>query len=136
EGNDNLSGGEGVDRLYGGKGNDTLRGGSGNGDFLAGGSGNDIYWFELGDGNTTIRSRDNSPEASDTLRFGQGITSTSIDFSRQRRALLLSITTTGEVIKINGYFKSMNHELKAIEFSDGTRWSTSTIKAMALGGAQ
>jgi Ca2+-binding RTX toxin-like protein len=128
---DTLSGDDGMDRLYGGKGNDILRGGLGDGDFLSGGQGEDIYLFGLGDGNTVIRTRDQIPGRDDTLRFLVGISANDIVFSRDRKALLLTLQSTGEEIRIRGFYRGEDFELKAIEFADGTLWDATTIQTRA-----
>jgi len=71
-GDDTLLGGEGNDFLDGGMGNDTINGGHGYDIISAHDAGNDVFVFNMGDGNDTINY---APwqTGSDTIRFGQGI---------------------------------------------------------------
>ncbi|WP_419799923.1 M10 family metallopeptidase C-terminal domain-containing protein [Terasakiella sp.] len=52
--NDLLKGAAGLDYIFGADGDDTLQGGSG-ADVLSGGAGSDTFYFELGDGDDSIR---------------------------------------------------------------------------------
>ena len=135
-GNDTLSGGEGDDYVYGGAGDDTLRGGSGE-DYLKGGSGSDTYLFESGDGDTTINNDDydyyyDSTDDNDVLRFLEGIDPSDVRVSRFYGDLLLTLQSTSEVITVQGFFYGSNYELDAVEFADGTRWDTDTLKTKAM----
>ena len=132
EGDDYLEGNEGYDRLYGHEGNDTLRGGSGNNDYLAGNDGDDIYLFTAGDGNTTINNFDNSRTSQDILRFMAGIRPVDVLIKRTNNDLKLTLQSTGKVITVQSYFSSLNYELYAIEFSDGTSWDGDFVRAQAL----
>jgi|GEM_PF-1151996 len=51
---DLLKGASGLDYIFGASGDDTLQGGSG-ADVLSGGAGSDTFYFELGDGDDSIR---------------------------------------------------------------------------------
>jgi hypothetical protein len=82
KGNDSLDGGEGKDSLYGEDEDDVLTGGGGD-DTLYGGKGNDTYLFNTGFGKDYI-----SDEAgSDVIKFGTGITASSLRFERSSNDL-------------------------------------------------
>ena len=126
-----VSGGKGDDVIYGGisndiiygdddtsskytVGNDTLVGGKGN-DYLAGGYGNDTYIYNLGDGLDTIYD----VTGTDTLKFGEGITSDSFTYRAEGnnlRMILNNEETQGIIIQ--DYFNGK--PVENIELSDGT----------------
>ena len=121
-GNDVLNGDEGNDTLFGDDrnsskytvGNDTLIGGKGN-DYLAGGYGNDTYVYNLGDGLDTIYD----VTGTDTLKFGEGITSDSFTYCAEGnnlRIILNNDKTQGIIIQ--DYFNGK--PVENIELSDGT----------------
>ncbi len=121
----------GNDTLNGNGGNDTLDGGMGN-DSLNGGNGSDIYLYDLGDGNDTINNYDVTTGKEDILRFKASITTADVTLSRSTNALWVKLSN-GERITVNNFFISDaagGYQLEAIEFNDGTRWDTTTIKAM------
>ena len=104
-GNDVLNGDEGNDTLFGDDrnsskytvGDDTLIGGKGN-DYLAGGYGNDTYVYNLGDGLDTIYD----VTGTDTLKFGEGITSDSFTYCAEGnnlRIILNNDKTQGIIIQ-------------------------------------
>ncbi|MCP4186990.1 MAG: calcium-binding protein, partial [Gammaproteobacteria bacterium] len=132
-GDDVIEGGDGRDRVYGGSGNDILRGGIGEGDYLSGDAGNDTYLFETGDGNTTIYNYDAEAGHSDVLQFLDGVAPADVTATRISDNLLLTLSSTGEVIAVTNYFNSSNYELNAIEFSDGTVWDTAVVNGLVLG---
>ncbi len=121
-GNDVLNGDEGNDTLFGDDrnsskytvGDDTLIGGKGN-DYLAGGYGNDTYVYNLGDGLDTIYD----VTGTDTLKFGEGITSDSFTYCAEGnnlRIILNNDKTQGIIIQ--DYFNGK--PVENIELSDGT----------------
>jgi len=155
-----LLGGEGDDTIYGGAGNDTLQGESGDDqleggsgdDFLYGGEGNDAligwvgddtYFYNQGDGSDTIIeyrevTETASNKGTDTIRFGENISSSDISLSRSAASfdLLVTVESTGEVITVNDFFLSTTtdgsyrgrrSQIEGIEFNDGTSWDLPTI---------
>ncbi|WP_372880614.1 tandem-95 repeat protein [Psychromonas sp.] len=125
DGNDTIQGGAGSDYLSGGSGNDILSGGSGGDDSLRGEDGNDIYLFSAGEGNTNIWNNDNLGEDShDVLRFDDSVLASDVTRLRSGNDLLLTLTSTGEVITVLSHFESSSYALNAVEFADGTKWDT------------
>jgi len=159
EGSDLLFGGQGDDALYGGSGgsmqgrssssseplglgdDDTLDGGAGD-DYLYGESGRDVYIFGYGSGRDTIGvggfDGDRFDDA-DTLRLGEGITPDDLIFSRVDGDLLISLRGSSDSILLSEYFGDIDgamfseleyaRALEYIEFSDGTLWEASDIRA-------
>jgi Ca2+-binding RTX toxin-like protein len=129
-GNDNLSGGRGNDILYGGIGNDTLNGDGGN-DSIAGGQGNDfikdfggdeVYYFNLGDGIDTIQDS----IGKDTIVFGDGIAIDDITMQVINSDMVISINgVSDKIIIMNWDVPSANpdfytdHKIEYLNFSNG-----------------
>ncbi len=135
DGNDALLGGNGQDVLFGGAGNDILDGGLGAGDTLIGDAGNDVYFFAAGDGSTTISNYDTSANHYDVLRFATGISPSSIVTTRVGNDLKLTLQSTGEIVTIQNHFISTNqYLLNAVEFTDGTTWTSDNLALMVLTG--
>lgn len=128
-GNDTLAGGEGRDRLYGGYGDDILSGGLGNNDLLIGENGSDTYLFAVGNGNTEIYNKDNDASSYDKLILNN-IDVVDVSISRSGHDLLLTIDSTGEVIKVSYYFYGDDYTINAVEFDDGTVWDQTAIDSM------
>ncbi len=139
-GNDQLNGSAGDDILKGFAGNDTINaqggddvldGGTGN-DSLNGGAGNDIYLYGMGDGNDSITNYDTGAGREDVLRFKASVSVADVHLSRSNNSLWVSLSN-GEKITVNNFFTSDasgGYQLNAIEFEDGTRWTTAMIKSM------
>ena len=97
-------------------------------DQLDGGGGNDTYIYRAGDGNDFISEGSfdgqfygaNSPF--DKIQFVD-LASSDVMFSRQEgdgTTLLVSITSTGEQITINGHLAAVNAGIELFEFTDKT----------------
>jgi len=121
----------GNDYLAGDSGNNTLNGGAGN-DTLIGGTGNDIYLFNLGDGQDTISEYDSSAGNVDTIRFGAGITTDDIAFSRNGYDLVLSINGTTDQLTIQDWGSGNNYRIERVEFADGTTAQLQAIMPAVL----
>jgi len=134
-GNDSLFGGSGNDSMYGGTGNDNIFAGYGD-NLIAGGTGNDniisnnvndIYIFNIGDGQDTITNYG----AIGTIKFGAGITSSDIISTLNLPVtktinnsveldLNLNIKGTSDKISIPTYnWDTVNTVTGKLEFSDG-----------------
>ena len=141
-----LTGGAGNDRLLGQEGDDTLIGGAGNDD-LYGGAGNDTYIFNLGDGHDRLIDSSNlfGGNGSNTLRFGAGIRTTDLVFTRDTRdpydfsltpdagSLLVEIAGTSDSIKIYHQYNIHNNVSMGVDsfvFDDGTTLSRAQIDQM------
>lgn len=149
-GNDHLIGGEGNDYLYGDTtygrdgGNDILDGGAGN-DHLVGGYGSDTYLFGIGDGQDTINNgadlwngtADPNANKKDVLQFKAGVSASDVSLSRSGDNLILRINGTTDQVTVQSYFANdglhhTGYAVDEIRFADGTAWSVSDVKAMAL----
>ena len=117
----------GNDVLSGRGGNDTLDGGTGN-DFLLGNAGNDTYLFKLGDGQDVIYDSDAAAGNVDTIRFGAGISSNDVAFTRDGSALILSINGTSEQLAISGFGDGDAYHIERVEFADATVWDVAYLQ--------
>lgn len=136
-GNDSLHGGDGQDSLYGGSGDDTLRGGAGANDYLSGGAGNDTYLFKTGDGNTTINNNDQGSARNDILRFVDGVGAADVKATRSGTDLLVTVRSTGEIIRVQNYFNGDadgGYAIDSVEFADGEVWNIDDVKGLVQQG--
>lgn len=127
------------DSLVGRAGNDTLKGGDGD-DRLSGGYGDDTYVYYQWDGNDTIDDI-STPIDPNRLLFGYGVTPDDISLSHDPELghLILTITTTGETIRINHFLASDPygpHAIGVFQFTDGTEltWSQMIDKGFDIYG--
>jgi Ca2+-binding RTX toxin-like protein len=140
-GDDHLSGGDGNDVLDGAEGSDMLDGGKGD-DQLSGGLGGDTYFFSAGFGRDVINDSANPhvPGSENRIVFGAGISAQSIVVTgdiptKVPRNLYLSVSGTGDVITLSGWFDKGQSTVDFVEFSDGTIWSRSKLVAMYYASA-
>ncbi len=121
--NDNiLFGLDGNDTIHGNGGNDVLDGGTGD-DVLVGGSGNDIYRFGVGYGRDRIRNHDTAAGRRDIVQLMGNLTANDIKLYRQGDDLVIEITGTNDVLRVESHFDSegaTRRYIDAIVFSDGT----------------
>jgi Ca2+-binding RTX toxin-like protein len=117
-GNDTLNGAGGADRLVGGLGVDTLDGGDGA----------DIYEWATGDGSDIISDSSASILERDLLSL-TNVDSTGVTLTRSGNNLVVTITSTGEVLTSLNRFvaTSDGRGLEALKFSDGVLWALSDI---------
>jgi Ca2+-binding RTX toxin-like protein len=126
DGNDIIEGGTGDDALTGGEGDDVLRGGEGS-DLLNGGLGSDVYLWNPGDGNDTINIERADGDIK-SLRFGEGVSPDELYLRRDGNDMLITLTTTGEIITIKDWFiDDHTHRLNRVEFADGSAWADLSI---------
>lgn len=148
DGNDSLSGGSGDDTIMGGAGIDTINGGYGN-DVIDGGDGNDIIdgsfgvdtvtgglgndtitgaetvIFRKGDGADTV----NPQSSASTLQLPDSLQAdVVVTLDTALTGIVLSIPSTGDSIKVPGWFSYKNF---TINFADGSSWATADILARA-----
>ncbi|WP_199610552.1 calcium-binding protein [Flocculibacter collagenilyticus] len=150
-GNDLLTGGTGADTLDGGEGDDiihtstrtddeegkTLIGGQGN-DTLYGSFADDIYQFELGDGQDLIvetlaeQAYSNVAASNDTIQFGDNITADDLTFERVGDDLLIKVGDADDSIRIQSWFKTYTDHflINNLTFSNGETMSVADIKAL------
>ncbi|MCA1522853.1 hypothetical protein I6F14_33510, partial [Bradyrhizobium sp. IC3069] len=113
--------------------NDTIYGGKGD-DFLQGWTGSDTYVWKKGDGNDEISdfsSKIGNPSNTDidTLWL-QDVSAGEVSYSYQGGTLLITINTTGEIIRVNDFFSGVTSLLDGnagnwvgidrIKFQDGS----------------
>ena len=121
-----------ANQLTGSSGDDTLGGGLAN-DSLAGSDGNDVYVFSRGDGQDLINNFDEF-DGVDTIRFGTGIAESDVFAARSAEDLVLRIRGTSDQITVQGHYKPVQNEGRAIDqlaFSNGAVWSAAAIQAAA-----
>lgn len=109
------SGNDTINGFYSG---DTLNGGAGN-DTLIGHGGGDVYRFNLGDGQDTIRTvPDYLWNPMDYVIFGAGITLADLSFRRNGNALEISIIGTSDKLIAADHFNGGHVDI--FRFADGT----------------
>jgi len=122
--------------LWGNVGNNVLTGGLGN-DYLSGDLGNDTYVFNRGDGQDSIGTTD-ILSASDTLRFGAGITANDVLAFQYGTNMFLKIKGTSDQIGFIDYYgasttidgMAADHKIDRVEFSNGTVWDQAMIQTV------
>ena len=126
DGNDTIILGEGDDFIWGGKGDDTIKSGSGD----------DIIYYELGDGNDYIddtNGRYSYPDGGyDVIWLGNGISpdDVMVYFTDKGYEFNLKFTKTGETITMPGNtYSGLSpvFPIEEIHFSDGTTWDRSDL---------
>jgi len=135
-GNDVLDGAGGYDRVRGGEGDDVLSGGAGK-DVLSGGAGADRYRFARGDG-ADIVDNDDASASVDTIELLAGITPAQVTVRRDGADLLILVAdqhgmleTSGDQIRVRGFFASAGAQIDEVRFADGTRWTAADLIARA-----
>ena len=122
--------------LWGNLGNNTLTGGTGN-DYLDGDQGNDVYVFNRGDGQDSIDTTD-VLDATDTLRFGAGITDNDVLAFQYGSNMFLKIKGTNDQIGFIDYYGgtttidgvTTDHKVDQIEFANGVIWDQAMIQTV------
>ncbi len=141
----NLTGNAIDNGLFGNAGNNILTGGAGN-DYLVGDAGNDVYAFNRGDGqdsidNTDFLSDSARPEllaATDTLRFGAGITDSDVLGFRSGDNMFLKVKGSTDQVAVLGYYGAdvvagsvtSDHKLDRVEFANGVVWDQAMIQTV------
>jgi len=130
--NDLLQGAEGYDNVFfGDLGDDIIvsassRGGSNNG----AANGNDLFIYNLGDGNDLIFDGSHSKAEIDRLQLN-GINVSDVQLSMSNLDLIIKITTSGQQIIDEGAFwnrSTTGQGLDEILFQDGTLWNREDIR--------
>lgn len=122
--------------VWGNAGSNVLTGGLGT-DYLSGGGGNDVYVFNRGDGHDTIDNTDLA-SATDTLRFGAGITANDVQVTQSGSNLFFTIKGSGDQIALLNYFaantsidgQSADAKIDRVEFASGVVWDQAAIQAV------
>ncbi|NHR08834.1 hypothetical protein HA052_26965, partial [Chromobacterium haemolyticum] len=129
-----LDGGAGNDTLIGRGGNDTLKGGAGN-DVLEGGAGRNVYIFNLGDGQDTIRYGEKGVNLAwssyDEIRFGVGISVTDITVVRIGDDVVLRHSNGVDSITIQAGMSVQSSWSGSIVFANGGSWSLLELISLA-----
>ncbi|WP_445989419.1 calcium-binding protein [Chromobacterium haemolyticum] len=129
-----LDGGAGNDTLIGRGGNDTLKGGAGN-DVLEGGAGRNVYIFNLGDGQDTIRYGEKGVNIAwssyDEIRFGVGISVTDIAVVRIGDDVVLRHSNGVDSITIQAGMSVQSSWSGSIVFANGGSWSLLELISLA-----
>ena len=114
---DSVDGGPGADVIEGGPGNDRLRGGTGP-DSLNDSSGNEVYAFDLGDGQDVITDL----SGIDAIELGAGIAPADVFFEQDGTGadLILRILGTEDRITIPDALENPAREIEELRFDDGT----------------
>jgi hypothetical protein len=127
DGNDSMNGFNGQNNiLIGGKGNDVI----------TGKDGNDIYVWNLGDGNDVIDDYSyNKRYHGDTgiLNIGAEVDPTLIALSRSSNDLVCEFTQTNESVTIQNWYSADYCQLTSMNFANGTTWTRANINAIASG---
>ncbi|MDM1020605.1 calcium-binding protein, partial [Acinetobacter sp. VNK23] len=110
-----------------------VEGGQGN-DTIYGSFGDEVYLFNLGDGQDTIIERpagqnySNVAVSFDVLRFGQGIATTDISLHRYGTDLVIQHSNQTDQVTIQNYFTGGHHKVNEIQFVDSTIWNNAYIE--------
>lgn len=130
EHDDLIEGLSGDDVLFGNGGADRLSGGTGN-DALNGGQGDDSYAFDRGYGQDVISDADATVGNVDTVVLGTGIAPADVSLKAVDQDLFLSVTDTGDSLRISGWFADDMYKVERIQFADGTVWGVATMQDIA-----
>jgi Ca2+-binding RTX toxin-like protein len=136
DGNDTLSGGNGADQLNGDAGNDILDGGAGD-DVLRGGAGSDTYrWYRGGGNDTIVDAGADVNSDTDTVEL-IGLNPGDVLLRRNGEQLLVTIKDTGEILTIEGNFRTVNADntIEQLKFADGTVWNKDQMYLQTLAGS-
>ncbi len=131
DGNDTLYGNTGDDSLFGGNGNDVLDGGAGF-DTLQGDGGSDTYTFGRGSGVDTINNfTADYATTTDTVAFGEGISSADLDLVKEGSDLHINIAGSTDACIIKSWFSGDSCKVDQFTFADGTVLTAVQMEAMA-----
>ncbi|HEX7891781.1 MAG TPA: calcium-binding protein [Ramlibacter sp.] len=111
------------DRITGGAGDDTL----------IGKGGADTYTFNAGDGSDTIADGDPTAGTGDILRFGEGITTASVNALRNGNDVIF--VTGSDQLTLRNYFTGGAEAVERILFADGTEWTQADVNAVITASA-
>jgi len=131
DGNDTLYGNAGDDSLFGANDNDVFDGGAGF-DTLQGDGGNDTYKFGRGNGVDTINNfTTDYATTTDTVEFGEGISSADLDLVKEGSDLRINIAGSTDAFIIKSWFSGDNCKVDQFTFADGTVLTAVQMEAMA-----
>jgi Ca2+-binding RTX toxin-like protein len=119
-----IRGTSGTDSLTGSGNADTIDGQGGN-DTMNGGAGGDTYIFGIGSGNDTINENSDGA-AVDKVRL-VGLDPSDVTFSRTGDHLFITITSSGEQLKVTDHFYSTTYGVEQLIFDDNVIWDRPQI---------
>ncbi len=125
---DKINGNLGDDTIEAFAGNDTIAGNEGN-DSVNGGFGNDLYLFNQGDGQDIIHDyhvNGNYNAGNDTLKFGTGITQSSLRYSGNNSDIIIDFIGSTDKITLKDHI-NINNRIETFEFADGSTLNYSQI---------
>nr|WP_256939073.1 calcium-binding protein [Acinetobacter harbinensis] len=110
-----------------------IEGGQGN-DTIYGSFGDEVYLFNLGDGQDILIERlagqnyTNIAVSFDVLRFGENITTTDISLHRYGADLVVKHANKSDQITIQNYFNGGHYKINEIQFADQTIWNNAYLE--------
>ncbi len=119
-----LTGTSSAETITGTGAADIINGLGGN-DNLNGGGGGDTYIFGAGSGNDTI-GENSDGTAIDKVRL-VGLDPSDVTFSRTGDHLFITITSSGEQLKITDHFYSTTYGVEQLVFDDNVVWNRTAI---------
>lgn len=134
----NFEGTDQDDNLTGTFKDDTFNGKKGNDSFIDAG-GNDVYTFNKGDGQDIIRDW-GLYSKNDVIKFGLGINSTDLLFTKNGDDLVVTFNGSTDKIVVKDWYYTQyqnpeyyNPKIEKLEFSDGTSLSATDIDNIVNG---
>jgi Ca2+-binding RTX toxin-like protein len=124
-----LRGTSGAETIQGTSANETVDGLGGD-DILKGDWGSDTYIYRVGSGNDTIQESGLSGDV-DKIKF-VGLNAADVALARIGNDLFVTVTSSGEVLKVQNHFLGAGTAIEQIEFSDGTTWDVTRIQSEAV----
>ena len=120
--------------IIGNRGNNVLDGRMGD-DVLRGGLGDDTYLYGIGSGNDTICSYEGAGgSGSDTVQFGSGLSSSSLEFQKNGQDLVVQIRASGETLTFTNWFNGANYQVDKFRFADNSILRGAQVSDRATGG--
>jgi Ca2+-binding RTX toxin-like protein len=114
--------------------NDELSGTPGRRDYFYGDGGNDVYIWNVGDGDDVINDFSPGKAGGETgaLRFGGGVTPDDVEARHNASDVIFFVKSTGESVTVAGWLKNYESQLTSVTFGDGTAWTREQVNAAPL----
>ncbi len=139
EGNDEINSGNGNDQVFGNEGDDIINGGRGS-DVIVGGTGNDqlagelwststwtyendIYVFNIGDGQDKLFHYTHSSSYKGTIRLNDIADSSSISLVQHGQHLQVHYGNLGDYVEVQNFYSNSYYQYLDVEFSTTTKVS-------------
>jgi Ca2+-binding RTX toxin-like protein len=123
---------DGADTLNGSAGGELFIGGKG-ADAISGEGGSDIYQWAKGDGNDVLTDYYEWTGNIDTLKLVD-VAAGGVTLSRDASHLYITVTATGEKIKVSNHFIAAAYNLERIEFASGNSLLLADLNAAPFRG--